>query len=246
MTARGLTTRRLVALLATTTLTLTACGDQSEPPKDLGAAMGDPALPPYDPDEPLEAAELAEVLVTASEVGPEFKERTAKSPETDSFDCLSRIDDLEDFGSPDGYREIVFQGRTKEQRYTSIFASVASFDQTGDSDDAALLTWGKIDEQMAACTKVRTRDKNGRVQVDLRYDDTLQVDATEQASLTGKGFYSYKGQSYPQVVTYTVVLVGNEIITVAAFSEVPDVLSRVDPLVKASVDRLNELESVVE
>ncbi|KQY57205.1 hypothetical protein ASD66_15710 [Nocardioides sp. Root151] len=239
-----------MALLAATMLTLTACGDQTDPPKDLGAAMGDPAIPPYNPDEPLDDDQLAEVLVNASDVGPEFKERTQKSPENDSFGCLARIDDIDDFGTPDNYREIVFNGSSKTQQYTSIFASVASFDQSDTTDesdnDAALLTWGKIDQHMKACTKVRTRDKHGRVQVDLTYDDSLDVSADGQSSLTGKGFYTYDGKRYPQVATYTVVWAGNEIITIAAFGERPDVLSRIQPLAKASVERLNALESAAQ
>ena len=233
-------TRSTFATLAVLTLALSGCAEADTAP-DLSASMGPAASgPPFDPNAPLDEERLAEVVVTTSDLPSGFEEDLDPSDEDNSlFGCMARIDDLDTFGEPAAtYDEASFDGSGGEVEGLNLFSGVGSYD----SPEAAASSFNELREHVEACRLVKFKKSGGRWLIRLEADNDLTVEGDEQVNLTGSGKVRVEGNAYDVGVRFSVVRVGNAIVTAAIVGTTGNDLAPVlDPAFQASADRLIQI-----
>lgn len=241
-------TRVLLITTALLALTLSGCGDDTEgDSNDVSGVVGPAATAPVDPDALLEQDQVDSVLLDVSDLDAGFSVRPPQANESNSFQCMGRIDDLHEFGDPPAtYDESVFYGANGEPKKdnATIFHGVGSYE----SVEAAQQSFNELRDLMRECREVKFRAEGYRYDLLVATAETATPPADEQINLTAKGTYTYKKNGpQPYMAHYSVVRVGNEIVTLAmSTTAYDDLAGKVSDLLATSLDRLQVLNGATE
>lgn len=230
---------------AVLTLTLSACGDDTESDASVESVIGPAATgAPFDPDAPLGQEQVEQVLLRVGDLENGFDLRPpAENREGTEFGCLGQIDDLQEFDKPPAtYAESVYVGRRGLPRDQGqvVFSGAGSYDSVA----AAESSYAELRASLDGCDRVKVKTQGYRYDLLVAASDRSTPPADEQFDVVAKGTFRYKKQGpWSYVTLYAVARVGNEVLTTAiqATAQGSDLDQTAEDMLKISVDRLEAL-----